>query len=774
VYTSAHSETSISKFPLGLQIPMRVRHFGGTVLKRCLACAILWACTLGGALHAQTQAPAKVDFKTDVQPIFRANCYGCHGSKTQKNNFRLDRRKDAMRGGTIPVIGPGNSAASRLYLRLIGTDYGLQMPPTGPLKAEQVNIIKAWIDQGAEWPDDASGEMPLPPPDPEAARLMEAIRNGNRRAFDKMLKDDHAHVKLKGPGGSTPLMYAALYGDADCVRRLLADGADPNIKNESGSTALMWATDDLEKTQLLIEHGADVNAVSDFGRTPLLIAAGRSGSSPVVKLLLDHGANPNAHSVSLFGVMTPLAEAAFVGDDGVVKMLLDRGADLKAAGINPLSLAILARCSKAVDLLMVSADQDNLNQQAVFNAPPLGDALALKLLFDHGADVKGKTFDGSPLLLAAAASDMLPVDAVKTMIERGADVNAKNPQGQTALDLAKGRGQTPVVDLLVQAGAKEGVAASDPALKPSPASSARAAIQRSIPLLQRTDVSFSQKTGCISCHNDTFTAVTVSAVRKRGMPVDEEIAKKQLETIGAYIESWREKVLQGIGIPGDTDTIGYILVGLAAENYPPDPATDALARFVKDHQTSNGNWFVEAHRPPLESSDIEATAISMRAMQAYAPKMQRAEYDTSIKLAAAWLKNAQPKTTEDKALRLMGLAWAKAGREAIRSAAKSLLADQRADGGWAQIPTLSSDAYATGQALTALRESGAVSAKDSACQRASAFLLSTQFEDGSWHVKTRALPIQPYFESGFPYGHDQFISAAGTNWATKALALEAR
>jgi hypothetical protein len=92
------------------------------------------------------------------------------------------------------------------------------------------------------------------------------------------------------------------------------------------------------------------------------------------------------------------------------------------------------------------------------------------------------------------------------------------------------------------------------------------------------------------------------------------------------------------------------------------------------------------------------------------------------------LKNAQPKTTEDKAFRLMGLAWANADRKAVRSAAKSLLADQRADGGWAQIPTLSSDAYATGQALTVLRESGAAGAKDAACQRASQFLLSTQFE----------------------------------------------
>jgi len=68
---------------------------------------------------------ANVDFKKDVQPIFRANCIGCHGPTQQKNGFRLDRRSAAMRGGTLTMIGQGNAAASRLYLRLIGSDYGM-------------------------------------------------------------------------------------------------------------------------------------------------------------------------------------------------------------------------------------------------------------------------------------------------------------------------------------------------------------------------------------------------------------------------------------------------------------------------------------------------------------------------------------------------------------------------------------------------------------------------------------------------------------------------
>ena len=61
-------------------------------------------------------------------------------------------------------------------------------------------------------------------------------------------------------------------------------------------------------------------------------------------------------------------------------------------------------------------------------------------------------------------------------------------------------------------------------------------------------------------------------------------------------------------------------------------------------------------------------------------------------------------------------------------------------------------------------------ASDPAVRRGVEFLLRTQLQDGSWYVKSRAVPIQAYFESGFPHGADQWISAAGTAWAVRALA----
>jgi hypothetical protein len=94
---------------------------------------------------------------------------------------------------------------------------------------------------------------------------------------------------------------------------------------------------------------------------------------------------------------------------------------------------------------------------------------------------------------------------------------------------------------------------------------------------------------------------------------------------------------------------------------------------------------------------------------------------------------------------------------------------QRGDGGWSQLPALESDAYATGLAMYAMYEAG-VPATDPAYRAGLKYLLSTQAADGTWHVRARALPIQPYFQSGYPYDHDQWISAAGAAYSTLAIA----
>ena len=86
-------------------------------------------------------------------------------------------------------------------------------------------------------------------------------------------------------------------------------------------------------------------------------------------------------------------------------------------------------------------------------------------------------------------------------------------------------------------------------------------------------------------------------------------------------------------------------------------------------------------------------------------------------------------------------------------------------------PVLSSPWLNKFLTLSVLSEAGIVQIRDEIYRKEVKFLLNTQAEGGSWHVASRAAKFQPYFESGFPYGHDQWISQMGTAWAANALAL---
>jgi hypothetical protein len=173
----------------------------------------------------------------------------------------------------------------------------------------------------------------------------------------------------------------------------------------------------------------------------------------------------------------------------------------------------------------------------------------------------------------------------------------------------------------------------------------------------------------------------------------------------------------------------------------------------------------------MGDGDFSLTARGILALEAFGFGGRRAEFAKRIERARKWLETARPQHSEDRNYQLLGLKWAGADAGVLRKVAGEILADQRPDGGWAQNPHLASDAYATGSTLYALQQSGMLKGSDDAYQRGVAHLLKTQMADGSWHVKSRAVKFQPYFQSGFPYDHDQWISASATAWATAALAL---
>ena len=750
-------------------------------MRRAALLAVGLICLLSRGYSAQQAAPvaipsdpSRVDFVRDVRPILERRCYDCHGPDKQMNGFRLDRRQAAMRGGTLPVITPGSAASSRLYLRLVGTSYGRRMPfDDEPLPDEDVATLRRWIDQGAPWPDAASGDVVAAPLDPQGVAAFAALRGGDRAGFLAAIAGTDRLSTLRGPGGATPLMAAALHGDAALVRALLDRGADPNIANDAGATPLMWALTDAQKTRLLVERGAAVRAQSMDGRSPIVIAASMRGNLDVVTLLLDKGASPSAQAPGLTGPVTPLAEAAKQGDAAMIRLLIDRGADVARAGFTPLAMALRAGCTDCADAIFAKLPPALVSPAMVLDSAPRGLSLGAVALLARGADPHARNPLGYPMIVLAAASDAQPVDAVKALLARGADLNATGPDGETALDAARRHGRTAVVDALIAAGAK-GSPPSRPLLTFSRAASPRAAVQRSLPMLQRADAGFMDTAGCVSCHNNSQTAETIALARSRGLAVDETIARRQYARIAAFAEEWRERALLAQGIPGDSDSMASLLNGLAAERHPADPTTDALARFIRLQQTAAGHWRAFAHRPPIGSGDVKTTVESMRVLQAYGAPWERAETARALSSAAAWLARVRPDGTQERVYHVMGLHAARAGKTAVSAAAQRLLAHQRADGGWSQLRTLESDAYATGQALVALLETGALRASDPAVQRGVGFLLKTQLADGTWFVARRAIPLQPYFDAGFPHGKDQFISAAATNWATQALILASR
>jgi ankyrin repeat protein len=731
-----------------------------------------------GIASAQTSPPAKVDFGRDVLPIFRGQCGDCHGAAKQRAGMRLDRRSSVMKSFSRRVV-PGSSSNSFVYHRLIGDGYGAPMPPTGSLRPEQIEIIKAWIDQGAEWPDALANEADVPPLDPKAIAMVDALRAADLPAFMKSATADPSLLNARGPEGSTPFMYAVLYTNVPTLEQLLKMGADPNKRNDANATALMWAATDLEKTRLLLDHGADVNARSDDMRTPLMIAARRPGGAPTVKLLLVRGAKPNPN-YRPENESSPLIEGLTSGDPEVVAMLLDNGADPRTAGETGLTMAIAAHCPSCVDRILQQVTGKSVLTLSLNDTAVFADTRDVRALLDHGADANGYDLLGRTPLMYAAISDNLPVDTVQLLIDHGADVNAIDKHsktgdaGLTVLDIARHNGDTPVVKLLEKSGARpsQSVPVS---LSMRRDNTIQRAVQDTIPHLQRADTNFITNSGCISCHDNSLTAMTMGLSRKRGFRIDEQSDAVQVQANVDVLAKLRDRLHQGFIVPTEDNfsegILAYQLMGLHAEGYKPDINTDTAALYILLRQHKNGEWPAQHadNRPPICLDYIGQTARAMRALQLYTPKVNAADYRKSIRLAASWLATARSYNNDDRSWRVAGLAWADTNKAATQLAVKELLAAQRPDGGWSDLPTTQSTAYATGKSLVALHIAG-LPVSSPAYQRGIKLLLNTQQQDGSWYVQTRALGFQPWFDAGFPHGHNQWISAAGTNWAAMALA----
>ena len=607
--------------------------------------------------------------------------------------------------------------------------------------------------------------------------LLTALRAGDRTAVARLLQAG-SDPQVRDQHGATALMFATLYASPIEMRQLLERGADVNAANATGATALMWAARDTEKTALLLDFKADVNARTKTETTALIVAT-RVGNVAAMRLLIARGADVKRDAQAL------VTEVHSQGDADAEQVLRQAGVDTR----DPARLAALMTSGQ--NLITVGFTErllargatlpaDNLRINA-FAAPLLGYAAStfglplVRTILGLGGDPNRKGLrDITPLMMAAAAAEPDPA-VVQLLLDKGADVTARDASGRTALDWALLQGDTSVAQLLKRSGAPEASRLPGPPAPVAQPRTPRAAVEAALAILQPAGPKFFEGTGrrCVSCHNQQLPQIAAALAGLHGARLDVQLARHPLEATLMAWEPAREDLLlgrvNGIRIGGFTGTAGYALLGLAEEKTPSSPFTDAVALALASQQQPDGSWNVGDIRPPLfDSSAIHYTALAIRGLDIYMPPGLRAEADARIGRGRAFLEAATSRHTQDEAFTLLGLVWSRATPAAIARQRDRLLALQREDGGWGQRPTMATDAYQTGQVLYALHASGTL-ATDAVYQRGVRFLLKTQLEDGSWYMPTRAFAFQAYFETGFPHGTNQFISAAATSWAAIAL-----
>jgi hypothetical protein len=476
-------------------------------------------------------------------------------------------------------------------------------------------------------------------------------------------------------------------------------------------------------------------------------------------MLLDASADIN--TADTFIGLTPVINASGNRNLEAVKLLLAKGANVNAV-------------SKTENLPKIQTGTVQFGGwTSLLMAVPFGPPEMVKTLLDAGAKVNVQDYRGFTPLMLASTTDHANPEIVKLLLANKADTQTKTREGETVSDWANKYGDAAVLGALGrEARARQGEASIDAPIGTISGTltqgiDARTAVQRSVGLLERTTTQFFGKAACFACHEQPAASFAVGAAKEKGIAIDEKAAA---ERSAQLTSSLNESQLEGAAPLGAADNNLYLAEALVRSGYAPDHKTDVLAANLAAYQGGDGGWHLPGYtRSPLQDNDFSRTAMAIRALKTYGTPGREAEMKERIERAKQWLLHANPVTTEDFDMRLIGVAAAGAPASDLRRLAEPILAKQRFDGGFAQRDRFASDAYATGMTLWALANAGVVQPNQDVYRKGVKFLLSTQASDGSWHVSSRATKFQIYFESGFPYGHDQWISTIATGWAASAL-----
>jgi ankyrin repeat protein len=287
--------------------------------------------------------------------------------------------------------------------------------------------------------------------------LLSSIKNNDTAQIRSLLKSG-ADIFIADNDSDNVLMYAALYSTADCMRQLLQKGANPNARNKLGETAIMWCSNDLEKTKLLLEYKADLNIKTTDGNTPLLVACVGRAQQEMIKLYLQYGADPLVKNNNNH---TSLMRLALYGDTSSARLLLNKGVAINnKKGDGEPALFNSIRSGNKEMLLWLLANGADVNVKDSYNATPLSYAVIVsdmdmvKPLLEKTKGINEQDIDGMTILMWAVYSEYDNPAIVQALLDKGATLDLKDKRGNTALAWALKKGNTPTVALLKKAGAQ--------------------------------------------------------------------------------------------------------------------------------------------------------------------------------------------------------------------------------------------------------------------------------------------------------------------------------
>ena len=333
----------------------------------------------------------------------------------------------------------------------------------------------------------------------------------------------------------------------------------------------------------------------------------------------------------------------------------------------------------------------------------------MKVLLERGVDPTQKDAGGRTVLMMAAAAFPPNPAAVRLVLELGCDIQARDDAGRTALDWALTLGETEVAGLLRKAGVKPGLSPAPPPNAVEKSRSTHEALVKAVAVLEPLSPLFHDQSGCFSCHNNSLPEAALNIAITHGIAVNRKAAAHAAQAelgdwkAGSTISCWPPVPPPASWSPQRRGFSGWL-----RKASQPNYVTDALTSCLASLQQPEGDWHLIGIdiRPPLTGSSIVSTALAIRGLKAYLPPGRRDEVKTRIDRALAFIRAAAPRDTQDETYKLLGLIWAGAPAAEAAAQTRRLLALQRAEGGWAQVPTMEPDAYATGQALYALHASG--------------------------------------------------------------------